>query len=223
MTNNRDDNLGPWVDESLSSIRPDSLWAPDVDRALTRLQRLHAAPRHPGRRQILAMAAIGSTAAALGIVQWSRDPKQPGTTASELRPTLSDFELSDSSGALARLSDYRGKVVLLNFWATWCGPCRTEIPWFIEFEDAYRNRGFAVLGVSCDDEGWEIVQPFLAERGVNYRVVWDDRDVASNYDVSSLPVTLLIDRKGRLAAAHRGLVPRAGLEDEIGGLLAESR
>ena len=70
-----------------------------------------------------------------------------------------------------RLEDYKGKVVLLDFFATWCGPCKIEIPWFMEMERKNKDKGFAVLGVSMDDEGWEVVKPFLADLGVNYRVV----------------------------------------------------
>jgi thiol-disulfide isomerase/thioredoxin len=86
-----------------------------------------------------------------------------------------DFSLTDANGFRVKLSDDRGKVVLLNFWATWCGPCKIEIPWFIEFENIYKNRGFAVLGVSMDDDGWRAVKPFLREKAVNYRVVLGDR------------------------------------------------
>ena len=72
-----------------------------------------------------------------------------------------NFTLKDSDGKTVSLSDYKGKVVLLNFWATWCGPCKVEIPWFVEFEQKYKDRGFAVLGVSMDEEGWDVVKPWL--------------------------------------------------------------
>ena len=76
-----------------------------------------------------------------------------------------DFALKDVNGKTVKLSDYRGKVVLLDFWATWCGPCKMEIPWFMEFERKYKDRGFAVLGLSMDDDGWQSVKPFIQESG----------------------------------------------------------
>jgi thiol-disulfide isomerase/thioredoxin len=79
--------------------------------------------------------------------------------ATKDRKTAPDFVLNDAHGAAVRLSDYKGNVVLLNFWATWCGPCKIEIPWFSEFETKYKNRGFAVRGVLMDEDGWEAVKP----------------------------------------------------------------
>ena len=117
-----------------------------------------------------------------------------------------DFALKDADGKVVHLSDYRGKVVLLDFWATWCGPCRIEIPWFMDLERKNKDRGFAVLGVSMDDEGWEVVKPFLAELGVNYRVMMGSDSTAQAYGgVDSLPTTFLIDRDGKIAAVHIGL------------------
>src|SRR5690349_7612651 len=79
------------------------------------------------------------------------------------RENAPDFALKDVDGKTVHLSGYRGKVVLLDFWATWCGPCKLEIPWFMEFERKYKDRGFAVLGVSMDDDGWQSVKPFIAD------------------------------------------------------------
>src|SRR5262245_2533740 len=136
------------------------------------------------------------------------------------RKPAPDFTLKDGDGKAVRLSDYRGKVVLLDFFATWCGPCKIEIPWFKEFERKNKDRGFAVLGVSMDDEGWEIVKPFLADMGVNYRVVIGNDTTASMYGgVEALPTTFLIDKEGRIAAVHVGLAGRKDFEDGIEQLL----
>jgi peroxiredoxin len=133
-----------------------------------------------------------------------------------------DFTLSDVNGALVKLSDYRGKVVLLNFWATWCGPCKAEIPWFIEFEKMYKDRGFATLGVSMDEDGWQAVQPFVKQRAINYPVMIGDDRLAQLYGgIDSLPSTFLIDREGRIASVHLGLVSRRDYEAEILKLIAQ--
>jgi peroxiredoxin len=136
------------------------------------------------------------------------------------RKKAPDFTLKDANGAAVKLSDYRGKVVLLNFWATWCGPCKIEIPWFMEFEQKFKDRGFAVLGVSMDEDGWEAVKPYLENRKVNYRVVLGDDTVGNLYGgIESLPTTFVIDRDGRVASIHIGLVGKRDYENEISHLI----
>jgi peroxiredoxin len=131
-----------------------------------------------------------------------------------------DFALKDVNGQTVRLSDYRGKVVLLDFWATWCDPCRIEIPWFMDLERRNKDKGFAVLGVSMDDEGWEVVKPFLSQLGVNYRVLIGNDETSQLYGgVDALPTTFLIDRGGRIAAVHVGLASRRDFEDGVEQLL----
>ena len=136
------------------------------------------------------------------------------------RKDAPEFTLKDADGKVVRLADYRGKVVLLDFFATWCGPCKIEIPWFTEMERKNKDRGFAVLGVSMDDEGWEVVKPFLAELGVNYRVVIGNDATAQMYGgVDALPTTFLIDQSGKIAAVHVGLASKKDFEDGIQQLL----
>ena len=133
-----------------------------------------------------------------------------------------DFALKDADGKTVHLSDYKGKVVLLDFWATSCGPCRAEIPWFTDLERQRKSQGFEVLGVSLDENGWEDVKPFLAEMRVNYRVVIGDDATASEYGgVDAIPTTLLIDKQGRIAAIHVGLADRREFEDAVDALLHE--
>jgi len=101
-----------------------------------------------------------------------------------------NFTLADIKGAPVHLSDYKGKVVLLNFWATWCGPCKIEIPWFIEFEKTYKDRGFATLGVSLDDNGWKAVKPFVALKAINYPVMAGNDHVSELFGgIDSLPTS----------------------------------
>jgi peroxiredoxin len=134
---------------------------------------------------------------------------------SDGRKEAFDFALQDANGATVHLSDYKGKVVLLDFWATWCGPCKVEIPWFMEFEQQYKDRGFAVLGVSMDDGGWGPIKDYIAKQKINYRILLGNDEVGDKYGgVESLPTTFLIDRDGRIAAKHEGIEPANG-EDEI--------
>lgn len=136
------------------------------------------------------------------------------------RKPAANFTLVDASGAKVTLADYKGKVVLLNFWATWCGPCKVEIPWFIEFNKTYKDRGLAVVGVSLDDDGWKSVKPYLAEKKIDYTVVVGNDAVSKSYgDVDSLPTTFIIDRDGRIAFTHTGLVSKDTYEKEIQSLL----
>jgi cytochrome c biogenesis protein CcmG/thiol:disulfide interchange protein DsbE len=119
-----------------------------------------------------------------------------------------------------RLSQFTGKVVLLNFWATWCPPCRVEIPWFVEFQKKYGDRGLVVLGVSVDDDGWKSVRPFLEEMKVNYRMMLSTGPVADSYGgVDALPTTVMIDRDGRIASKHVRLVNKSDYVADIEALL----
>src|SRR3954447_7712257 len=85
------------------------------------------------------------------------EPEAAAARKGTTRKPAPAFSLQDTDGKAVTLAEYKGKVVLLNFWATWCGPCKIEIPWFAEFERKYKDRGFAVLGVAMDDEGWSVV------------------------------------------------------------------
>jgi peroxiredoxin len=137
------------------------------------------------------------------------------------RKPAPQFTTSDSKGAAIRLADFKGKVVLLNFWATWCHGCQTEIPWFIDFQRHFKSEGLAVVGVSMDDDGWKSVTPFVAEKKVNYAIVIGDEALGKLYNLGNMPRTILIDRDGRIAATYDGVVDRAKCEVDIRFLLEE--
>ncbi len=171
------------------------------------------------------VSAAICTALLLGSVFSGCSSSPPGVSAASVkadkeRKPAPDFALKDADGKVVHLSDYRGKVVLLDFWATWCGPCKIEIPWFMQMERQNKDRGFEVVGVAMDDEGWEAVKPFISQLGVNYRVVIGNDTTAQMYGgVDALPTTFLIDRAGRIAAVHIGLTSKKDFEDGVEQLL----
>jgi cytochrome c biogenesis protein CcmG/thiol:disulfide interchange protein DsbE len=138
------------------------------------------------------------------------------------------FSLTDADGRELNLAGYRGKVVLLDFWATWCGGCKLEIPWYMEFDQKYRRQGLAVIGVSMDEDGWKAVRPFLAQErdpetggktAMKYPVVIGNDALAKEYNLTSMPMTFLIDRKGKIALSHTGVVNKDDFEGHILQLL----
>jgi peroxiredoxin len=135
--------------------------------------------------------------------------------------TAHDFALNDSKGVRIRLSDYKGRVVLLNFWATWCKGCVLEIPWFIEFQERYKASGFSVIGVSID-ESWKPVKIFAEEKKVNYPIVIDTEGLRKRYELNAMPMTLLISRRGEIAASYLGVVDKGACERKLRALLEES-
>jgi peroxiredoxin len=169
----------------------------------------------------LRLVAIVGVAAILGIVACSpARPTRAVVKADSQRKHAPDFTLKDANGKLVHLADYRGKVVVLDFWATWCGPCVIEIPWFTEFQRKYKDRGFEVLGVSMDDDGWKAITPFVERRKINYRVVLGDDKTGDLYGgLEALPTTFVIDRYGRIASVHVGLTDKKDFENAIEKLL----
>ena len=140
-------------------------------------------------------------------------------TAADRAPAP-DFSLPGENGAPVKLSRYQGKVVLLDFWATWCHGCKTEIPWYMEFSQAYKKDGLVVIGVSMDDDGWKAINPFVTDKKINYRIVLGDDVTGEQYGgVEALPTTFVIDRDGRIASVHVGLTSRKDFEDAIEKLL----
>ena len=173
---------------------------------------------------------LGGTAPlqrAFAQVQGTSGKQEPLIPGRQRKPAP-NFILTDAKGDTINLSTYKGKVVLLDFWATWCGGCKTEIPWYMEFDAKYKDRGLAVIGVSMDEDGWKSVKPFLAldkdpETGghtaMKYPVVIGSDSLAKQYNLTSMPMTLLIDRGGRIAVSHTGLVEKDDWENKIQSLL----
>ena len=147
-----------------------------------------------------------------------------GLAASDLTgKSAPDFVLKSATGENLRLSEYRGDVVMINFWATWCGPCRQEMPLLDDLYARYGRVGFSLLGVNIDDDARRAMQ-MVEELGVNFPVLFDDtKEVSKLYQVEAMPVTVLVDRAGTVRHVHHGYKP--GYEEkyltEIRSLLRE--
>ena len=150
---------------------------------------------------------------------------QGGNNASLLpakeRKPAPELGLEDNDGKKADLRDYRGKVVVLDFWATWCHGCKEEIPWFAELQRKYGDNGLNIVGISLDEDGWRVVKPFIKAAAVPYRIVLGNDSIAKTYGISNMPDTFLIDRDGRIAATYVGIVNRDNLDRNIRLLLAQ--
>jgi peroxiredoxin len=150
-------------------------------------------------------------------------------TGAERKPAAA-LHLADESGKTVTLAQHQGKIVLLNFWATECGGCKLEIPWFMELDQAYKSKGLDVVGVSMDilyedlkdaKEGWSRVAPFVRERKLKYSILMADNSAAKAYNIEAMPATYLIDRHGRIAATYIGVVDKGNVEANIKVLLRE--
>lgn len=140
------------------------------------------------------------------------------------------FDLANATGKKIRISDYRGKVVLLNFWATDCGGCVLEIPSFISIQAAYKDKAFTAVGISMDifyedlknaDEAWGKVTPFVSSHKINYPILMGDQSVSDAYGLRAFPATYLIDKSGRVAATYVGVVSKDNVEANVDKLLLE--
>jgi thiol-disulfide isomerase/thioredoxin len=137
----------------------------------------------------------------------------PRITRSTVAP---DFSLESLEGQTMRLSDFRGKAVLLNFWATWCGPCKIEMPWFVELQQKYGSQGLQVVGVAMDDASKEDIAKFAKDMGVNYPVLIGKEAVGDSYGgIPALPETFFIGRDGKVVDKILGLRGKAEIEDAI--------
>jgi cytochrome c biogenesis protein CcmG/thiol:disulfide interchange protein DsbE len=225
------------TEQLIATLQSEEDWQPNIEQGLERL-RLGQRSR-PRRRGAWIVAASATVAAAMAmpaprafahhcldcsvaLLQGLSASGAAHLTPAQDRAPAPDFVLPDASGRPVRLSDFRGKVVLLDFWATWCHGCQIEIPWFVEFQQTYRDRGLVALGVSFDDNGWSAVRPWMQAKKVNYRIMVGNDKVAARFGgAEALPETMLIDRSGRIAAKHVGLGVKEEFRAEIEALLRE--
>ena len=142
-------------------------------------------------------------------------PRSSVTPSATNHPVAPVFSITDINGQKLDLASYRGKVVLLDFWATWCAPCRTEIPHFIAMQNKYGSQGLQIIGISLDDSA-DPVKKYYAEQKMNYPVAVGDDKLASSYGgVLGLPVAFIIDRQGKILYKHTGETDAGVFEKEI--------
>lgn len=148
-----------------------------------------------------------------GYHQARRNAASTRITQSTIAP---DFSLESLDGKILRLSDFRGKAVLLNFWATWCGPCKIEMPWFVDLQNQYRSQGLQIVGVAMDDGSKEDIAKFAKDMGVNYPILIGKDSVGDQYGgVPALPQSFLITRDGKIVDKIVGLRGKSEIEDAI--------
>jgi len=245
MANNNRASVEGWVEQRLAALQEYDLWQPDAARAFSQLRRRVGAKST--WRPVMACCGIALATASLVVflLAWPRprvfaqrcvdcsvalwESLSRGDTSAasaqieaehDRKPAI-DFTLNDASDKPIRLSSFGSRVVLLNFWATWCGGCKTEMPWFVDLQTQFRDRGLSAIGVAMDEDGWKSVKPYLAEHGVNYAIVIGTEQLGRQYGVQAMPVTMLIDRKGKIAVTHVGLVTKSEYQSEIEQLLLE--
>lgn len=170
---------------------------------------------------VLGVAALAGFYSATGSTVLQAKPVHVDSAAQAPR-VAPDFELKDLDGKVHHLSDYKGKVVILNFWATWCPPCKKEIPDFIEMQKQYEAQGVQFLGIAMDDEGLDKVKPWVASHNLSYPILLPDGKVAASYgEMSSIPVTYFIDRKGMIRQTFVGMRTRPIFEKDLTPLISE--
>lgn len=160
--------------------------------------------------------------ALLAAVAVTRESSAAAVKSSNASTPAPSWELTDLAGKTVRSADLKGKVVILNFWATWCGPCRAEIPDFIALQKQYGSQGLVIVGASVDQAGPEVVKKFVQQQGMNYPVAVADSKMQDAFGgIEAIPTTFVIDRQGNIVGRHVGLTPKEDFESEIEPLLKQ--
>jgi peroxiredoxin len=144
----------------------------------------------------------------------------PAVLFAQMTGKAPNFSLKTADGKTIELKKLQGKVVVVNFWATWCGPCKAEIPGFMEIYQQYKSKGLEIVGISLDQGGWKPVKPFIERYKITYPVVIGDANLADAYGgISAIPTTFVVDKKGNITKQHVGYLDKKAFEDMIKGLL----
>ena len=175
------------------------------------------------KRDPVVIVVVAMVVALMLVFGYNLTRKQRPTVSASIpgNGTAPEFTLQALDGKTVHLSDYRGKAVLLNFWATWCGPCKIEMPWFVELQKEYGPEGLQIVGVAMDDASTQEIGDFAKDMGVNYPVLIGKESVGDAYGgVQFLPENFYINRNGKIVDRAFGLKGRSEIEDEIKRILA---
>lgn len=242
MDKNNEVRHDRWVDESVAILNLDDDWHPDVSDGFLRLRQSQVRGSWFSKKWIF--AATGGIVVCLclmvlpspkvlahrclecTVAVWQNllpsAPTQTNLKPPSGRTLAPDFNLKDANGRDLHLADLKGKVVLVNFWATWCEGCQMEIPLLVEFQKKFEAKGLVIIGISMDDDGWKSVRPWVKEKKVNYRIVIGNEGLGKQYGLDGMPLTALVDREGRIADVRPGLVDKMTTQQKIRTLLQES-
>jgi len=253
MEKNSEMPINRWVDERLTTLGSDSEWEPNAIRGLAHLQERLRNRSGRGKRWLWVIAAAAGTYLCLMALPASRAVAQrclnycsneiwPSRATSDSNvlnaklakdqvdaSTILDFPIRDLQGHAVTVGQYKGQVVLVNFWATWCSPCLTEMPWLISFQEKYGPRGFTVLGVSLDVDGRNAVVPFIESRrfevnnhreALDYPILLGTNDTGEAFGgIIGLPTSILFSRDGKKVKTITGIMNHDDVERAIQGLL----
>jgi thiol-disulfide isomerase/thioredoxin len=171
-----------------------------------------------GKRNPLVLFFVGALVAVMLFagLRMARNNRANSAGHAVMGEVAPDFVLNSLDGSSVKLSGLRGKAVLLNFWATWCSPCKVEMPWFVELQREYGPQGFQIVGVAMDDASTDDIAKFAKDMGVNYPILLGKEAVALSYGgVNVLPTTFFLDRNGKVIAREFGLQSRSVFVDHI--------
>jgi cytochrome c biogenesis protein CcmG/thiol:disulfide interchange protein DsbE len=247
MEKNRELPADLWVDERLATLSPENRWQPNTTKGFVRFREL----RHTGRRRRWVWGVAAAAAASLSLIAALPAPRvfaerclnycsaalSLDSSTSNPTPvnakTKSDHQMGEEAGVLlmgldgtdVTLEQYKGKVVLVNFWATWCQPCRVEIPWLIEFNERFGPRGLVILGVAMDDEGKKVVGPWIKNQAfqvdghpelMNYPILLGNEQIADKFGgMIGLPTSFLYGRDGKKIKTIFGVLNHDDLQKAI--------
>jgi len=168
------------------------------------------------KRSPLVLVVVAFVVALMLYVGYHKARRSGATSHLTQSSPAPDFSLESLDGKTTRLADFRGKAVLLNFWATWCGPCKIEMPWFVDFQKQYGSQGLQIVGVAMDDASKEDIGKFAKDMGVNYPILIGKESVGDQYGgIPGLPESFLIARDGKIVDKIIGLRGKAEIEDAI--------